>query len=775
MNFSPNKLFLIAVLAVLSPISFLVSSAAAQRKVIKKAPPPAPPRKRDNLPVISKDMSPAQSKYLRTFNQIWEKLDQFYYDKTFGGVNWQGIYTEYFNKSYKAANDDEFHSLMQEMIGLLSGSHLVIITLKAYEKLEATKEVLVRAETKVAESKVAETAGETPHSEDENETVENEQEDQENVVKNDPLESKLKVLSESFQQSKTVYGTGISLIYIDDQLLITDVAADSPAERAGIKKGSVIEEINGVAVSQIITILQSEKSLWRILRAQIRSFFDEILFTSEKGKKILLKVNDGSSASRQVVFERNLAIGGRRLLMTDLPEMVVTFEAKLLDAETGYIHFNAFAPEVVGKICQAVNLFKSQKNLIVDVRGNVGGALSAINGIGGILSPYKREGGKFVSRNSWQKNIFMPSKNAFRGRVILLADRASYSAAEILVSSLRESGSDVIVVGEKTAGATLSAVSIRLESGGGFQYPIGSYFSPSGEQLEGVGAKTDVEVSWKRQDLLQNRDVFLETSLNLLKTPSKYDEIIAVKKAFTAQIEKQRKSDLTAEPLETSPPSAASTRKSDPRAVAVLEKYFAVIGLKNLAADWKTLHLTGESVTSIHGAVVAGKSEVFIAADGRQMRRTNFYNGQSVREMLNETYRVSGDTMGEMYFNPASVVELNNVERWTDIFRFKDNFGSITFADDSNNPNPKLFDLIEAENKRGGTLKMVFQKSDGLLKLVGTAGGLIYLENYQPVGKMLFPLSWKYKNSEINFKSGEQLDKIDEKWFEMPDYCELNP
>jgi hypothetical protein len=86
----------------------------------------------------------------------------------------------------------------------------------------------------------------------------------------------------------------------------------------------------------------------------------------------------------------------------------------------------------------------------------------------------------------------------FHGRVVLLVNRHTASAAEMIVAFARENQLAAIV-GEKTAGRLLSATSIKVGNGFRLAMPTGAYYTWNGSVLEGTPMEPDelIEFNWR--------------------------------------------------------------------------------------------------------------------------------------------------------------------------------------------------------------------------------------------------------------------------------------
>ena len=101
---------------------------------------------------------------------------------------------------------------------------------------------------------------------------------------------------------------------------------------------------------------------------------------------------------------------------------------------------------------------------------------------------------------------------AFHGRVSLLVDRHTASAAEMIVAFARENKL-ARIVGEKTAGRLLSATSVKVGQGFRLALPTGAYYTWKGSVLEGTPIEPDELVEFDWQTARGNKDRQLEYAI----------------------------------------------------------------------------------------------------------------------------------------------------------------------------------------------------------------------------------------------------------------------
>ena len=240
---------------------------------------------------------------------------------------------------------------------------------------------------------------------------------------------------------------------------------------------------------------------------------------------------------------------GKKLHFVE-PKLV---EARHLENGLGYLKVAMFpglvGVEVANEISRAVEGLGKIDSLIVDLRGNTGGGIGALR-VMSLLTPgripvgfaldrkrvtphldleklrFRRFHAIPASKNAlWLLALqFAPAmlaktpivleteglgRKAFHGRMTLLVNRHTASAAEMIVAFAHENNL-ARIVGEKTAGKLLSATSVKVGQGFRLALPTGAYYTWNGLVLEGTSIEPDELVAFDWQAARANKDSQLE-------------------------------------------------------------------------------------------------------------------------------------------------------------------------------------------------------------------------------------------------------------------------
>lgn len=199
-----------------------------------------------------------------------------------------------------------------------------------------------------------------------------------------------------------------------------------------------------------------------------------------------------------------------------------------------------FEPAVMTHVRARIFNGKYQK-LVVDLRGNEGGSFPSVVALSSILSGEAIDAGVFLTRKWFIQHGDYPDDSqraeiaalqtldleafaarlqsdgavrlvlppheepVFEGRVVILTDRETASAAEPFVYLMQRRGA--IVIGERTAGAMLSADRIPIDDTFTLFVPVADYMTADGVRLDQRGVMPDVAVA---------ADAALDAATNLL-------------------------------------------------------------------------------------------------------------------------------------------------------------------------------------------------------------------------------------------------------------------
>jgi carboxyl-terminal processing protease len=508
-----------------------------------------------------------------SFEIVWQTVRDNHFDPKFGGVDWEAVRAEFAPRVAAARIDRELHMLLQQMLNRLGRSHFNIIPPEAIPSTGPDEE--------------SDGDGEGPGTPGGKE------------------EPRRKGSLRAAEQM--TYGIGIDLRIVGGAALVTRVERNSPAERAGLRTGYTLRSIDGQPLSAILNTLKLVSVYEPSARNQVPAEIIVGYVNGPPGTSVRLSFLDGRNRLRRAVVPRERLKGELAPLFQALPAQYVEFESARLRGGIGYVRFNLFAAPVLEKFCAALREMSDAPGLVIDLRGNRGGLLGLIYGMGGLLETRPVSFGIMRTRAGWHELTVIPSRHAYRGRLVVLIDAETQSAAEIFAGGVQASGRGV-VVGQRSAGATLPSASKELPTGAVLQYAFADFVTANGTLIEGSGVEPNLPVRLNRRQLLAGRDPQLEAALDAVSNGGAAPFYVAAPAPGTLSFEGAGG---------VAPPTAFNSAGGAkpaagfaPEVEPILEKYAEATGLRAAGARLSTRVSKGRIEGSYAGMKVSGTVEV---------------------------------------------------------------------------------------------------------------------------------------------------------------------
>jgi carboxyl-terminal processing protease len=204
--------------------------------------------------------------------------------------------------------------------------------------------------------------------------------------------------------------------------------------------------------------------------------------------------------------------------------------SKLLSGNVGYIAVDHFADagltlpngtEFLSDFDKRLSDLDTQgaSGLILDLRGNPGGdSLAAEELLGRFLPASSETDLRFDDRGHQALGIVAGPMHSVQLPMVVLVNGGSASSSELVASTLKEAGRAVLV-GEKTAGALATSEILPLPQSAGLQVDVAAQVTAKdGYQIDGAGFPVDVAVADTRtsSDYRSGRDPQLQAAINAL-------------------------------------------------------------------------------------------------------------------------------------------------------------------------------------------------------------------------------------------------------------------
>jgi carboxyl-terminal processing protease len=260
-------------------------------------------------------------------------------------------------------------------------------------------------------------------------------------------------------------GIGIQLIDREGHLMVSQVITQSPAYKAGIKRGDQLVSIDG----QSTLGMDPSEAIARI-RGPV-------------GTLVRVEVGHGTG-KRAYVVERDLL-------------MVSAVDRIEIMGDVGYFRIVSFeslkAPEDVRNAVKELQR-RGAKGVIVDLRNNGGGLFSNAVKIASlflsevpVVYSIDRYGTKFVERA-------IGIGEFDRLPLVVLVNEGSASSSEIFAGAIKDYNRGKLVGADTYGKASMQKV-LTLPDGSAVLYTYARYLTPLGKDISKTGVKVDVAIS----------------------------------------------------------------------------------------------------------------------------------------------------------------------------------------------------------------------------------------------------------------------------------------
>jgi carboxyl-terminal processing protease len=261
-------------------------------------------------------------------------------------------------------------------------------------------------------------------------------------------------------------GIGVQFNILEDTLIVIQPVSKGPSEKVGILAGDRIVSVNDTAIAGV-----------KMSREEIMS-----RLRGPKGTKVRLGVvRDGVRGISNFTVTRD-----------KIP--VNTLDAAyMVTPEIGLIRFSSFGQTTLDEVMGALNRLKEQgmKKLIVDLQQNGGGLLGAAADITSQFLP-KGDTIVYTRGRSVPPQVFISNggQGWQEGKVAVLIDEYSASAAEILTGAIQDHDRG-IVIGRRSFGKGLVQRPVELPDGSMIRLTVARYYTPSGRSIQKPYTKGD--------------------------------------------------------------------------------------------------------------------------------------------------------------------------------------------------------------------------------------------------------------------------------------------
>lgn len=268
--------------------------------------------------------------------------------------------------------------------------------------------------------------------------------------------------------SGTFEGVGMEIGFKEEQLAVIAPLPDTPAERAGLRAGDFLLQID----NQDTEGLSIDEAIKKI--------------RGPKGSTVTFIIRRGTDEPKEIVVVRDT------IVVSTVTSEIVTSG----DHTIGYLKISGFTEDTTTKVRQEVqrHLAKSVDGFIVDVRNNPGGLLDVSVDIASIfvdnqviVREVDQAGKRQELRSSGRRLVDAQP-------VVVLVNQGSASASEIVAGALQDLDR-AVVIGEQTFGKGSVQKLAELPDGSTLKLTIAKWYTPKNRSISEQGITPDILVT----------------------------------------------------------------------------------------------------------------------------------------------------------------------------------------------------------------------------------------------------------------------------------------
>src|SRR5690625_4739644 len=298
------------------------------------------------------------------------------------------------------------------------------------------------------------------------------------------------------QLESSFEGIGAEVSMVEGKVTIVAPIKDSPAEEVGLRPNDQIlsidqESIEGLDLNEAVEKMRGEK-----------------------GSEVVLEIQRaGVSDPFEVTVVRD-----------DIPIETVYPDIQTIDGKkTGILEMTSFSETTAEEFEEELANLEEEgiEGLVIDVRGNPGGLLNAVEDILEHLVPKDIPYIQIEDQDGEKTPYYTDLEEKKDYPITVLIDEGSASASEILAVAMKEMGYDV--VGQASYGKGTVQQAVPLGDGSTVKLTFYKWLSPHGEWIDEEGVEPTIDV--KQPDYYYANPVQVEEPLKVNETSEDIENI----------------------------------------------------------------------------------------------------------------------------------------------------------------------------------------------------------------------------------------------------------
>ena len=265
------------------------------------------------------------------------------------------------------------------------------------------------------------------------------------------------------------YGGIGALFGMDDETgypTVMFVYSDTPAEAAGLEAGDYVitvddTDVAGLELEEVIALIRGEV-----------------------GTDITISYVRDDEVNTVIMTREELELS--------------TVTGQMLDDGVGYIRITSFSNATDEQFAEYADEFldEGMTSLIIDLRNNGGGIIDGAAGVLDYLLPEGTVVYTVEERDSVRKDYTSDEETQLDIPLVVLVNGSSASASEIFAAAIRDFEWGTLL-GTTTYGKGVYQSTIGLSDGSGIKVTSGKFYSPKGNNFDGVGIEPDVVLEYE--------------------------------------------------------------------------------------------------------------------------------------------------------------------------------------------------------------------------------------------------------------------------------------
>jgi carboxyl-terminal processing protease len=283
-------------------------------------------------------------------------------------------------------------------------------------------------------------------------------------------------------------GIGATLEMLDRYIVIVAPLPDTPAEKAGIRAGDIITEVNGqktegLSLNEVVNRIRGPR---------------------------------GSEVELAIVRQGQREPIKFSIVRSEIK--LVAVKAEIKAGDIAYVRLTSFTETATKSLIDELKKVLESKPsaIVLDLRNNPGGLLQTSVEISSIFQP---KGVVLYEEDKEGKRITFdaqPMSLHTTLPLVVLINRGSASASEIVAGALKDNGRAKLV-GQRTFGKGSVQIVRNLSDKSTLRVTIANFFSPNGNKINLVGVDPDVVVDLTEEDRKAGRDPQLDRAIEMAK------------------------------------------------------------------------------------------------------------------------------------------------------------------------------------------------------------------------------------------------------------------